>query len=86
MQSMETAPGVIAVPTRLYVEIKDVMTIFGCKKSKAGNYIRDINAEAMKQGKVVPPAGKVNKYLFSKLTEIPIEDINAVLRANDRKE
>ena len=43
MQSMETAPGVIAVPTRLYVEIKDVMTIFGCKKSKAGNYIRDIN-------------------------------------------
>ena len=47
MQSMETAPGVIAVPTRVYVEIKDVMTIFGCKKSKAGNYIKDINAAAV---------------------------------------
>ena len=86
MQRLETAPGVIAVPTRLYVEIKDVMTIFGCKKSKAGNYIRDINAAAMKQGKVVAPAGKVNTYLFSKMTDLPIEDINAVLIANDKKE
>lgn len=86
MQRMETAPGVISVPIRLYVEIKDIMTLFGCKKSKASDYIRDINATAKKQGIITFPAGKVNKYLFSRMTDIPIEDINAILVANDRKE
>ena len=86
MRKAGTAPGVLTAPIRLYVETKDVMVLMGCEKSKASAYIKDINDVAKKNGKIAFPAGKANKYLFSKMTDMPIEDINAVLVANDRKE
>ena len=41
MSALAEAPGVIGVSTRVYVEIADVMQLFGCKQSKASNYIKD---------------------------------------------
>ena len=86
MRKAGTAPGVLAAPIRPYVKVKDVMILMGCEKSKASTYIKDINDTAIKNGKIAFPAGKANKYLLSKMTDTPIEDINAVLVANDRKE
>lgn len=86
MSALAEAPGVISVPIRVYVEIADVMIILGCKKSKASDYIKEINDKAKKDGGMAFPAGKANKYLFSEMSKLPIEDINKVLEANDRKE
>ncbi len=86
MRKTETAPGVLTAPIRSYVKVKDVMILMGCAKSKASTYIKDINDVAKKNGKMALPAGRANKYLFSKMTDMPIEDINAVLVANDKKE
>ena len=80
------APGVISAPVRLYVEVKDVMVLFGCKRSEASNYIREINTKAKKEGGIAFPAGKANKYIFSEMSKLPIEDVNKVLAENDRKE
>lgn len=83
---MATVPGVIGAPTRVYVEIADVMQLLGCQKSKASDYIKSINKRATEDGGMAFPAGKANKYLFSEMSKLPIEDINEVLEANDRKE
>jgi len=85
MGTLEMAPGVIAVPVRAYVESTDVMILLGCRKSKASDYIRKINERIRKEGGMAFPAGKANKYLFSEMSKLPIEDINKVLEANDRK-
>ncbi len=85
MGALETAPGVISVPTRAYVKSADVMILLGCRKSKASDYIRKINEKTKKEGGMAFPAGKANKYLFSEMSKLPIEDINKVLEANDRK-
>lgn len=86
MGVLATAPGVISTPARVYVEIADVMVLLGCKKSKAGDYIKKINNKAEEAGGMAFPAGKANKYLFSEMSKLPIEDINKVLENNDRKE
>lgn len=86
MGSLAAAPGVLSAPIRTYVEIADVMILLGCQKSKAGNYIKEINSKAIETGGMAFPAGKANKYLFSEMSKLPIEDINKVLEANDRKE
>lgn len=39
MEVLETAPGVMSVPARAYVESADVMILLGCRKSKASDYI-----------------------------------------------
>lgn len=85
MVALETAPGVVAAPARSYVESADVMMLLGCRKSKASDYIRKINVKAKEDGGMAFPAGKANKYLFSEMSKLPIEDINRVLQANDRK-
>ena len=86
MQTLETAPGVVAMPVRAYVEIEDVMILLGCQKSKASNYIKTVNSKAKEDGGMAFPAGKANKYLFSEMSKLPIGDINEVLKANDRRE
>lgn len=86
MQALATAPGVVSEPVRLYVETKDIMILLGCEKSKASTYIREINSMVKKEGGIAFPAGKANKYLFSEMARLPVEDINKVLAANDRKE
>ncbi len=86
MSALAEAPGVIGVSTRVYVEIADVMQLFGCKQSKASNYIKDINKKVKEDGGMAFPAGKANKYLFSEMSKLPIEDINKVLEENDRRE
>ena len=86
MQVLTAAPGVISAPARVYVEIADVMILLGCRRSKASDYIKEINNKARKEGGIAFPAGKANKYLFSEMSKLPIEDINKVLEANDRKE
>lgn len=86
MSALAVAPGVISTPARTYVEIADVMVLLGCKKSKAGDYIKKINNKAEEDGGMAFPAGKANKYLFSEMSKLPIEDINKVLEKNDRKE
>lgn len=86
MNALAVAQGVISVPERAYVEIADVMVLLGCKKSKASNYIKEINKKVQTDGGIAFPAGKANKYLFSEMSKLPIEDINKVLEANDRKE
>ena len=86
MNALATAPGVISMPIRVYVEIEDVMVLLGCKKSKAGDYIKIINNKVKEDGGMPFPAGKANKYLFSEMSKLPIEDINKVLEENDRKE
>lgn len=85
MSGLTTAPGVISAPARAYVESADVMILLGCRKSKASDYIRMINSKAREDGGMAFPAGKANKYLFSEMSKLPIEDINKVLEANDRK-
>lgn len=85
MSVLAEAPGVVSRPARAYVESADVMILLGCKKSKASDYIRKINSRAKQDGGMAFPAGKANKYLFSEMSKLPLEDINRVLEANDRK-
>lgn len=85
MSALATASGVISAPIRAYVDIEDVMILLGCRKSKASDCIRKINNRAREDGGMAFPAGKANKYLFSEMSKLPIEDINKVLEANDRK-
>ena len=85
MSALATVPGVISAPARTYVDSEDVMILLGCRKSKASDYIRKINIRAREDGGIAFPAGKANKYLFSEMSKVPIEDVNRVLEANDRK-
>lgn len=83
MSALTEAPGVISAPVRAYVEIADVMILFGCKRSKASDYIKQINNKVKADGGIAFPAGKANKYLFSEMSRLPIEDINKVLEKNN---
>ena len=86
MDTSALAPGVLTASARVYVGIADVMMLLRCQKSKASDYIKNINKMAEEQGGMAFPSGKANKYLFAKLSSLPMEDINMVLEANDRKE
>ncbi len=83
MQSLSTMTqsdtGVTGKPKRIFVTSEDVMKLFGCKKSCAGKMIQETNAEAKKRGEHAFPAGKANKYTFSKIFGIPISDIESVM-------
>jgi hypothetical protein len=76
---MESTAGVVGKPQRLFVTSSDVMKLLGCKSSYAGSAIKDVNSAAKKDGKHAFPAGKANKYLFSEMFGIPLEDIDKVL-------
>lgn len=79
MGVLATAPGVTMGVTRIYVTAEDVMVLLGCKENKAYEQIREVNRHAMEKGLMSFPSGKANKYLFSELQGIPIEDVNAVI-------
>lgn len=81
---MEATTGIIEKPKRLFVTPADVMELFGCQKSYAGNVIREINQKAKGQDKHALPAGKANKYLFAKMFDIPLADIEEVMAKNRR--
>lgn len=77
---MEKAPGVIGKSTRIFVTQDDIMALLGCKRSKAYDIVRKVNELAKKNGNFPFPAGKANKYLFSDIFNIPMEDIDRVIK------
>ena len=84
MQSLETASGVIKRSTRIFITAKDVEVLMGCKKSKASQIVQKVNKLAKEKGKEPFPSGKANKFLFSDVFSIPMEDVDRVL--NKEKE
>lgn len=84
MQTLSDAPGVIRRNTRIFVTQEDVAVLLGCGKSKAYDIIREINKLTKKQGSHPFPAGKANKYLFSDIFKIPLEEVDRVI--NEEKE
>lgn len=81
---MEATAGIIEKPKRLFVTSADVMELFGCQKSYAGNIIREVNKKAQGQDIHALPAGKANKYHFAKMFDIPLSDIEEVMMKNRR--
>ncbi len=79
MGSLAMAPGVVRKSTRIFVTQEDVAILLGCGKSKAYDIVREVNALAKKKGNHPFPAGKANKYLFSNIFDIPIEEVNKVI-------
>lgn len=79
MLELEVSPGVMRKSTRIFVTQEDVAVLLGCGKSKAYNIVREVNARAKKKGNHPFPAGKANKYLFSDIFDIPLEEIDKVL-------
>lgn len=78
---MNTAPGVIKKTTRIFVTQEDVAELLGCRKSMAYKVVREVNECAKKKGSRPFPAGKANKYLFSSIYDIPIDDIDRVINS-----
>lgn len=84
MQALTEAPGVVRKSTRIFVTQEDVAVLLGCGKSKAYDIVREVNKQAKQKGNHPFPAGKANKYLFSDIFDIPIEDVDRVI--NDEQE
>ena len=79
MDALATAPGVLRKSMRVFVTPEDVVLLMGCGKSKAYSMIREVNESAKKKGNHPFPMGKANKYLFSEIFGIPMDEINAVI-------
>ncbi len=79
MSTLATAPGVVRKSTRVFVTREDVAILLGCKKSKAYDIVRELNMLSKEKGKHPFPAGRANKYLFSDIFDIPIEEVNKVI-------
>jgi DNA polymerase/3'-5' exonuclease PolX len=79
MSALATAPGVVKKSLRIYVTQEDVAILFGCGKSKAYQIVREVNECAKKRGNCPLPTGKANKYLFSDIYDIPIDEVNSVI-------
>lgn len=79
--STVTAPGVMRGATRIFVTQEDVSILLGCGKSKAYAIVREVNESAKKKGNHPFPSGKANKYLFSDIFNIPIEEVDRVINA-----
>lgn len=73
------ASGIVRKSTRIFLTQGDIMALLGCKKSKAYDIVRKLNELAKKNGNFPFPAGKANKYLFSDIFNIPIEEIDRVM-------
>ena len=78
MQALAEAPGVVRRSTRIFVTQEDVATLLGCGKSKAYDIVREVNEQA-KKGNHPFPAGKANKYLFSDIFDIPMDEVDKVI-------
>lgn len=79
MGVLTAAPGVVKKAARIFVTHEDVAELLGCGKSKAYEIVRGVNELAKKKGNQPFPAGKANKYLFSDIFDIPIEEIDKVI-------
>ncbi len=84
MNTSITVSEDVEVITRAFLTSADVMKILGCHESKAYKVIREINKNIKKRGKVDFPPGKVNKYTFSEMLEIPLEFIDKVIKSEDK--
>lgn len=79
MNTLAAAPGVVKKSTRIFVTQEDVAELLGCGKSKAYDIVREVNKLAKQKGNHPFPAGKANKYLFSNVFDIPIEEVDRVI-------
>ncbi len=79
METLVRVPGVVKRATRIFITQEDVATLLGCGKSKAYNIVRQVNECAKKKGNYPFPSGKANKYLFSDIYDIPIEEVDRVI-------
>lgn len=79
MSALAAAPGVIQKSTRIFVTHEDVAVLLGCSKSKAYDIVREVNDLAKKKGNHPFPAGKANKYLFSDVFDIPMDEVDKVI-------
>ena len=79
MGVLTAAPGVVQRSTRIFVTQEDVATLLGCGKSKAYDIVREVNEQAKKKGNHPFPAGKANKYLFSDIFDIPMDEVDKVI-------
>lgn len=71
--------GVKGNATRTFITPNEIIFLLGCKKSKAYKIVRELNDLSVKQGNFPFPLGKANKYLFSKVYAIPIDEVNKVI-------
>lgn len=79
MDAVAEAPGVARKSTRIFVTQEDVAVLLGCGKSKAYDIVREVNKQAKEKGKHPFPAGKANKYLFSDIFDIPMDEVDKVI-------
>lgn len=79
MGALAEAPGVVRKSTRIFVTQEDVAALLGCGKSKAYDIVREVNGLAKKKGNHPFPAGKANKYLFSDIFDIPMDEVDKVI-------
>ncbi len=79
METLAKAPGVVKRAPRIFITYEDVETLLGCGKSKAYDIVRQVNECAKKKGNHPFPSGKANKYLFSDIYDIPIEEVDRVI-------
>lgn len=68
-------------PLTTYVTRENVEFLLGCCETKAYKFLREVNAYAVKQGKLGYGSGKANKYLFSELSGIPMSIIDDVIES-----
>lgn len=79
MDALLAAPRVIQKSTRIFITQEDVCVLLGCGKSKAYDIVHEVNELAKKKGSHPFPAGKANKYLFSDVFDIPVEEVDKVI-------
>ena len=82
-QTLALPPGVMPMSTRIFITGEDVMALMGCRKSKAYGIVREVNKLAKEKGSHPFPAGEANKYLFSDIFSIPMEEIDKVIREQE---
>lgn len=71
---------------RTYITASDVSVLIGCKHTKAYKILRSVNETAVAKGYMPFGQGKANKYIFSEMYGIPIEDVDAAIeRGNSEK-
>ncbi|MCD8150546.1 MAG: hypothetical protein LUE92_13520 [Clostridiales bacterium] len=74
-----TMTGAVTAP-RVFLTVKEVMLLMGCKEDKAYKTMRKINQESEKEGYMRFDAGKVNKHVFAEKLQIPEEDIENAIK------
>lgn len=79
MGALDKAPGVLQKAPQPYVTWENVSILLGCSRNKAYETLREVNKCAKNKGKQPFPAGKANKYLFSDIYGIPLEDVDRVI-------